>query len=134
MSKVSNLRITRDFLDKRANDAIQKGYPKAKWIEFCEEMLSSGYDVFLYEARKTFSKYITIHHGKQRYKVRFSNHRPIPARELKGDCDFFVGVTNLTVTRTHDAIAAVHRWKNNLCAIQSGRVNVSQENQSVRSR
>jgi hypothetical protein len=44
--------------------------------------------------------------GKQ-FKVRFSNHKPIHARELRGDCDFFVGHTNLTVTHTAQAIHTV---------------------------
>lgn len=82
------------------------GYAKPKWVHFCERMLSVGLTVSLYEARKTRSKYITISNGNRSYKVRFSDHRPILWREDSGDCDFFVGVSNRSVTTTDQAIAA----------------------------
>lgn len=129
MGKVKNQFISQNFLDERYRKSAEGGYPKAKWIEFCEEMLRQGFRISLYEAKKTFSKYITIYHGGQSFKVRFSNHKPIPQRELKGDCDFFVGVTNLTVSRTSDAIVAVNRWKHN---VNQRGTHVNQENQGVR--
>jgi len=77
------------------------------WVEFCEISIRRGFDVYLYEAKHTASKYITLFRNGRSFKVRFSNHRPIARRELAGDCDFFVGVTNLSVTTTGDALRAV---------------------------
>jgi hypothetical protein len=106
--KATNLSVTPDFLQQRAERSTSKGYAKQKWISFCEALLSDGYRLSIYEARQTFSKYITVHgRGAKPFKVRFSNHRPIAARERAGDCDFFVGVTNLTITTTDQALAAV---------------------------
>lgn len=107
--KATHRRINQDFLDNRVAQAEAKGFGKAKWIEFCEAMMAEGYYLKLYEARKTVSKYITVikpDDPSHRYKVRFSNHRPIKHREVSGDCDFFVDVTNLGVTTTEQAIKA----------------------------
>lgn len=109
MPKATHKRINQDFLDQRVSQAEAKGYGKAKWIEFCEKMMAEGYYLKLYEARKTVSKYITVikpDDPSHKFKVRFSNHRPIKHREVSGDCDFFVGVTNLGVTTTEMAIEA----------------------------
>lgn len=107
--KATNLKVDRLFL--RARYLRAKGFPKAKWIEFCEIMLEAGYTVHLYEARKTYSKYITISLRNIRpFKVRFSNHKPINSRELSGDCDYFVGHTNLRITNTDGAIYATAKY------------------------
>lgn len=111
MHKASDLKVTLDYLQKRTANLAERGYPKSKWIGFCEAMLAAGLKVSLYEARRTVSKYVTVRgpKGTQPFKVRFSNHRPIRAREAGGDCDFFVGVTNLAVTTTEQATAATLR-------------------------
>jgi len=107
--KATNLKVDRMFL--RARQLRAKGFPKAKWIEFCEICLEAGYTVHLYEARKTYSKYITVSLDDIRpFKVRFSNHKPIHSRELNGDCDYFVGHTNLRVTNTDGALAATAKY------------------------
>lgn len=109
MPKATHKRINQDFLDQRVAQAEAKGFGKAKWIGFCETMMAEGYYLKLYEARKTVSKYITVikpDDPSHKFKVRFSNHRPIKHREVSGDCDFFVGVTNLGVTTTEQAIEA----------------------------
>ena len=103
--KATNLTVTRTFL--RARQLRAKGFPKAKWIEFCEICLDSGFTVSLYEARKTYSKYVSVLKDGRSFKVRFSNHAPIKSREVNGDCDFFVGHTHLGVTNTEAAIKAV---------------------------
>jgi hypothetical protein len=107
MSKATNMRVTRQFLAQRTAKAERQGYPKYKWIEFCEAMLDLGYDLHLYEARTTFSKYITVSKNWKSFKVRFSNHRPAKERQENGDCDFFVGVSHGLVTTTAMAIEAV---------------------------
>lgn len=105
-AKASNLRVTADFLAGRTRGLAAFGYSKPRWIEFCEVALRRGFDVKLYEARRTASKYVTLRKGNRSFKVRFSNHKPIKSREVGNDCDFFVGVTNLTVTTTGDALRA----------------------------
>lgn len=105
--KATNLRVTAAYLAERTARLREKGYGKPKWIQFCEAMLARGLGVTLYEARKTVSKYVTVHtRGKPAFKVRFSNHRPNRIREDRGGCDFFVGVANNAVTTTEQAIAA----------------------------
>lgn len=99
--KAINRQVTKEFLQHREKYAVFLGYKKQKWVEFCEEFLSRGYNIELYEAQRTVSKYVSVIRGDKRFKVRFSNHKPINARELRGDCDCFVGITNLkTITST----------------------------------
>ena len=106
--KATNDIVTLSMLDQRTRRLQKSGYDKPKWIGFCEVMLGHGYTLTLYEARQTFSKYVTVSKaGIKPFKVRFSNHKPIYQREVAEDCDFFVGVTNLRVTNTSQAISAV---------------------------
>ena len=111
--KQSDSRITPELLQCRVNRAAQVGFGKQKWVEFCEILMAEGFKLTLYEARKTFSKYITVRRkgskGKA-FKVRFSNHKPIRQRELNGDCDFFVGISHTGVTTTRDALNAVRNY------------------------
>jgi len=104
--RVVNKQVDQTFLDRRYK-RIEGKYPKQRWIAFCEEMLQQKYDVFLYEAVETVSKYITVKKGRKYFKVRFSDHKPIKYREINGDCDFFVGRTNISVTTTDQAMQAV---------------------------
>lgn len=106
MKKATNRRVNHDFLRARVEKIEALGYKKQRWVEFSEVMLSYGFAVELYEARKTLSKYLTVIHAGKRFKVRFSNHRPIRHREEAKDCDFFVGITNLHTTNTTQAIDA----------------------------
>lgn len=106
--KCTNRTLDKAYLSARAGAAIAGGFSKPKWIEFCEAMIDAGFSVSLYEARSTFSKYLTVRWVKgSPYKVRFSNHKPNRGRELEGDCDFFVGVTHTGVRTTEMAIQAV---------------------------
>lgn len=109
MKKSKNKRITQNFLDIRVKQAEAGGWGKAKWIEFCERLMSEGFYLKLYEAQRTVSKYITVinpRDSSHTFRVRFSNHKPIKHRESSGDCDFFVGTTHLGVTTTDQAIKA----------------------------
>ena len=81
-----------------------------KWIYFCCTMMGHGFEVWLYEARRTYSKYITVVEKDKTFRVRFSDHAPIARREREGDCDFFVGRTNFVITTTEDAIDATLRF------------------------
>lgn len=105
-AKANNIAVTQPYLATRTARAVALGYSKPRWIEFCEVALRRGLTVYLYEARRTVSKYITLRHGGKSFKVRFSDHKPIARREAQKDCDFFVGVTNHTVTTTGDAVRA----------------------------
>ena len=102
-------RVTLEFLQERAERSMAAGYTKQKWIEFCETLLAEGYEIRLYEARQTVSKYVTVSRDGHSFKVRFSNHKPIARREDAGDRDFFVGVANRKTTTTAQALEAV-RW------------------------
>nr|DAU58671.1 MAG TPA: hypothetical protein [Caudoviricetes sp.] len=106
MKKITNKYLTFDLLKQKTS----KKYGKQKWIIFAEELLHKGFKISLYEARRTFSKYLTVEKDGKYFKVRFSNHKPIKERELNNDCDFFVGVTNYKVTTTEDALKAVYNF------------------------
>lgn len=110
VGKADNILVTKEFLDKRASYSINKGYGKQKWIIFCEALLLEGYSIRLYEAKNTFSKYVTVIKDKKQFKVRFSNHKPIYQREIKKDCDFFVGVTHTGVRTTEDALIKIKNY------------------------
>lgn len=69
-------------------------------------MLRRGFTVELHEAVTTVSKYVYVRRGNGVFKVRFSNHAPNARKEETGDCDFFVGRTNKTITTTSQAITA----------------------------
>ncbi len=99
--------VTTRLLKERADRAAASGYPKSKWIEFCEAMLELGFYLRLYEARSTYSKYIYVCRRGDSYKVRFSNHKPNPEKELGGDAHFFVGMTHTGTRTTADTVAAV---------------------------
>lgn len=108
--KLNGDRVTEQMLNHRVKALAANGYPKAKWIRFCEVLMAEGYALTIYEARRTVSKYITVMYpGAPSFKVRFSNHRPIAEREAAGDCDFFVGRTNLAVTHSRQALDAVRK-------------------------
>lgn len=112
MAKAKNMRVTQEFLDQRSKIAQDGGFEKQKWIQFCEYMLKRGFYIKLYEATKTYSKYISVIDpvNKSQFKVRFSNHKPIKKREVNGDCDFFVGIANLKTTTTEQAIVATLQY------------------------
>lgn len=104
--RARDLTVTAEFLYERAQRSIRAGYSIQKWVWFCGVMLEKGFSVTLYEAKFTKSKYVTVSDGKRNFKIRFSDHKPIPDRERKKDCDFFVGVTNKTVTNSEQALKA----------------------------
>lgn len=105
--KATDCNVSRELLKQRVAYSEKLGYGKQKWVEFCETMLDNGLKCSLYEARRTVSKYITVRDTTgRRFKVRFSNHRPIKEREDANDCDFFVGIANKKTTTTAQAIVA----------------------------
>lgn len=108
--KSKSIPVNRNEIKMRTNMSERFGYPKPKYLEFCEELLEKGFEIRMYEAQKTVSKYIYIIKGEHCYKVRFSNHKPNFKKESDKDCDFFVGVTNYTVTTTKQALEAVYKY------------------------
>jgi hypothetical protein len=105
--KANNNVITKNLLQNREIACVSKGYHKQKWVVFCESLMSKGFTLKLYEARKTVSKYITVTHPgipSKSFKVRFSNHKPLKHKEQMNDCDFFVGISNTKVTNTEMAL------------------------------
>lgn len=111
--KESDLIVTLEFLNKRIKKLNDNGFGKAKWISFCEAMIEQGFEVVLCEAKTTVSKYVFVHkkeNKEQKFKVRFSNHKPNKKAESINDCDFYVGHTNERITTTNDAIRATLRY------------------------
>lgn len=106
--KIKNLKITAELLKSK----VSAKYGKQKWIIFCEILLNEGYTLYLYEARKTFSKYTTVCKNNKTYKVRFSNHKPSFQKETYNDSDFYVGISNFGTTTTEDALKAVKKYFN----------------------
>jgi hypothetical protein len=105
--KATNKKLTVGYLKGRAEGCMAKGFKKQKWVEFCETLMTRGFELELYEARRTVSKYILVKRESKTFRVRFSNHKPISERELAGDCDFFVGITHTGTRTTADALKAV---------------------------
>ena len=105
--KAKNRFVTKEYLVFKTEYCLKLGYAKPKWIYFCEQLLSQGFEIYLYEAKKTVSKYLTLKKDGKTFKVRFSNHRPNAYKEQTKDCDFFVGVSNMQTTTTEDALKAV---------------------------
>lgn len=114
--KLTNKEVTRALIKKRRDIMANAGYSSPKYLDFCEAMLDIGYRVTLYEARETVSKYVTVYGaGDTEFKVRFSNHLPNRTREIRGDCDFFVGQTHQGKWQsTSQAIAATVEYFNAL--------------------
>lgn len=92
-------------------EGIKENYPKQysipKYIQFIERALTCGFKVILYMPKTTRSKYVTVQYKHKKYKIRWSNHKPIKDLEEQGSCDFFVGVTNLHITTTEQAWEAM---------------------------
>lgn len=102
--------VTYPLLQFRAECVMRNGFKKPMWIRFCEKLLAGGCEVYLYEAKSTGSKYITVHYqGLTPYKIRFGDHKPSAVRQfMKKDCDFFVGKTHFGAHTTNDAMRAVN--------------------------
>jgi len=105
------LEVSFDDLSKRAANYAMKGYSPAKWMQFCDEMLKLKLRVFVYEAPSSYSKYVTVlnEHGRK-FRVRFSNHPPSIHKENEGNCDFFVGINNLSTATTGMAVEAAKKF------------------------
>lgn len=78
-------------------------YPTPKYMRFMRELLESGWRVKLYEAR--VSKYVFVSKGEHLYKIRFSNHKPIYAKERDNDCDYYVGISHKQVSTTEKILS-----------------------------
>jgi len=85
-------------------------YDVPKFLLFIEKSLEEGYDVWLYDSQSTASKYVTVKSRNKTYKVRFSNHKPNKFREQRGDCDFFVGRNNYSISTTKDAWESMQKY------------------------
>lgn len=109
--KANGTVINAEHIFYRSQIWMSKGFPIPQYLRFCEYLIEHGYHVTLYEARKTNSKYVTVSLPGEpgwSYRVRYSDHPPISLRELRGDCDFFVGKANFCWTNTAAAIKAVN--------------------------
>lgn len=108
--KVRWHRVTEHWLRQRHDSNVKAGYSNmAKWIEFCFVLLEKGYCVWVTESLSTKSKYVYIAETVRgnRYKVRFSDHRPNKWAEQQNDCDFYVGIGHRGTNTTLGAIRSV---------------------------
>lgn len=116
VKKAKNQLVTLDYLKNRIAGLTKAGWPKSKWMKFCEILLEKGYSLRLYEAKETRSKYITVskdgREGKdgREFKVRFSDHLPNQIKQADGDCDFYVGKSHGITTNTTQALEATIRF------------------------
>ena len=92
-------KATLNYLGKKES----KNNPQ-KWIYFSRFFINAGFDVYVYEAKTTYSKYIYVVKAEKVFKVRFSNHKPNFNKEKNQDSDFYVGHGNLGITTTQQAI------------------------------
>lgn len=103
--------LTPEMVRKKVAKASGAGWPVPKWVQFSRLLLENGFELKLCEARTTFSKYLYV--GRpgssrdERFKVRFSDHKPNYRQQNIGDSDFYVGHSNGCITFTEDAIHAV---------------------------
>lgn len=104
--------VSAKFLADYAKNLADAGWPKSKWISFCENLLQQGYEVRLYAAKSSKSKYVYVIKGDRVFKVRFSDHSPHRNQIDTNDCDFFVGRSRLGITNTGDAMVAVAEFFN----------------------
>jgi hypothetical protein len=85
--------LTKQHIDELKARSLKYGYPECpKWVQFAEAAIKDGWEVKLYRARTTLSKYLFICKGAEQYKIRYSNHRPSYLKEEVADSDFYVGV------------------------------------------
>lgn len=103
-----NLHLAKEFSLIKTTGMIAsypKQYPTPKYLIFIREMLKNGYTVKVYTAG--ISKYIFIIKDDEIYKIRFSNHKPLYLKECENDCDFYVGISHMTVNTTEQIIAKI---------------------------
>jgi len=101
--------LTLDYLESLKPNYEKNGYPVPKWIIFSETLINWGFVVELYRAKTTYSKYLYVEKGEDKFKVRFSNHPPAYKQEVNGDCDYYVGVGNLGIVTTEQLLATIKR-------------------------
>lgn len=87
-------KITQHYLDIIKPRYARNQYPIPKWIIFTEQLLQWNWQIFLYRAKSTYSKYLYISKGKQTIKVRFSNHKPNKFNQVNNDSDYYVGISH----------------------------------------
>lgn len=86
----------------RLIENYNKKFPTPKYLKFIKHMLEQGWAVKVYVSG--VSKYVFVTKGEEIHKIRFSNHKPIYAREDQNDCDFYVGVSHKQVSTTDQII------------------------------
>ena len=117
-----NLHLSTRIDKQRVYKWIEKypkkyGYPAPKYLLFARDLLEDGWKVRQYKGGKRgISKYLFIEKGDHLYKIRFSNHKPIKAKEEESDCDFYVGVSHFQTSTTEEIRDQVQAlYENNVC-------------------
>ena len=110
-------KLTLNSLQMKKVLYIKKGYNLPKWVLFSEELIKDEWKVELCDSKSTVSKYLYISKNGQKFKIRFSNHKPNKQKESQKDCDYYVGVGNKGVITTEQVLKLI---KNNQKLKQNG--------------
>lgn len=90
--------LKRFYLDK----------PKPPWVDFCEELIDKGFEVFLYLPEKITSIYVTMVKNCKMQTVRFSDHLTREESWLKSDIDYYVGPARLGMLSKQEVLDALN--------------------------
>lgn len=103
------IRLTLKYLEGKKPNYLEQGYPVPKWIQFSEQMIKQGWEVAVYPAKTTVSKYIYINKNETSLKICFSNHKANNEKETFKDCDYYVGIGNNEVMITERLIEIINQ-------------------------
>jgi len=69
-----------------------KQYSTPKYLYFIQNMIKKGWSARLHQVE--VSKYVFVYRSNTIFKIRFSNHKPIKWKQMRKDCDFYVGISH----------------------------------------
>lgn len=105
-----NFHIAKEINGFRCDRLIERyppQYATPKYLVFIREMLRDGWEVKIYEVER--SKYVFITKDDFIFKIRFSNHKPIYAKQRANDCDFYVGISHKKTFTTEQVIQKIKK-------------------------
>jgi hypothetical protein len=95
--------LTKKYLKKFYKDEKKPG-----WVDFCEDLIDKGFEVFLYLPEKLTSVYITMVKNRKMQTVRFSNHLTREENWLRGDINYYVGPSELGMLNQQEVLDAIN--------------------------
>lgn len=85
-----------------------KNKQKPAWVEFCEDLMDKGFEVFLYLPEKLTSIYVTMVKNCKMQTVRFSDHLTREENWLRSDIDYYVGPADLGMLSQQEVLDAIN--------------------------